>query len=208
MADIPSSIPSRPWLTASQQVMCSSQSLDDASQRILSSENIQARDLFKARLRRQEAALLESQKTTEYEAPASIPIPPVRTLAQVSDPDDPIQLKLQLDMEKALLHHGWSGLQQEVYKIALGEKRLGKTGYRSLGGDKSWDKLRRDATSGNNYVYHLLRTCPVKYLLSMIRNTLAYDSLHDPEIRGFIKRRLAWEGPAVYGNCTALGGNM
>lgn len=208
MADVPSSTPSSSQLTVSQQVVNSSQSLNDASQRILSSENPQARDLFKARLLQQEAALFDTQASTKYEAPAQIPLPPVRTFAQVPNPDDPIQLKLQLDMERALVHHGWSGLQQEVYKIALGEKLLDNMNHRSLGGDKSWDKLRRDATSGNNYVYHLLRTCPVKYLLSMIRNTLAYDSLHDKEIRDFIKQRLAWDGPAVYANCTALGGNM
>lgn len=46
------------------------------------------------------------------------------------------------------------------------------------------------------------------FLRSMIRNTLAYDSRHDKDVRDAINERLAWDGPAIYASCTAQGGSV
>ncbi len=55
-------------------------------------------------------------------------------------------------MEDALIYDGWAGLSQVIYSIPLSEK-----GHSPEEIESSWDKLLSDATSGNNYVYHLLR---------------------------------------------------
>lgn len=83
--------------------------------------------------------------------PPQVPNPPIRTIAS-ADPEDPYQLQTQLDMEDALMCDGWAGLCQVIYSIALSEKDRASEEFKP-----SWDKLLSDATSGNNYVYHLLR---------------------------------------------------
>ncbi len=96
--------------------------------------------------------MADAADPTIFVPPPQVRVPPVRTIASVPDPEDPYQLETQLIMEDALIYDRWAGLSQVIYSIALSEK-----GRTSKDFESSWDKLCSDATSGNNYVYHLLR---------------------------------------------------
>ncbi|KAL8729445.1 MAG: hypothetical protein Q9181_004991 [Wetmoreana brouardii] len=196
MAGLPPSTPSHGANAIMQQ----------ASQSIMNSPNPRVRNQEKARLAKKDLAYSETPKGTRYIAPTARPLPIPAVLSTVPDPEDPIQLQSQLEMLKIFQHEGRVGLQEEVYRIARTQKAMALKESENLGRDVSWDPLLDDEKSGKNTVFHLLMTVPDDFIQSMIKNTLAHDALWDRSVRDFVKKRLAWHGPAIYANITALGG--
>ena len=101
------------------------------------------------------------------------------------------------------------GLQKEIYRQAETQKILeNQGGYSSLRNDSSWERILDDKKFVRNHVYHVLMTLPDKVIVSLVKNTMAHDALHDREVRDFVKSRLAWDGPAIYAECPSLGGKL
>ncbi|KAL8823505.1 MAG: hypothetical protein Q9191_005791 [Dirinaria sp. TL-2023a] len=196
-------------MTATERALNEKPHLRRAHDELLRSSNPRAADLYRSWYRSRVAAeyvdALRESKSLEYAAPTLIPLPELATLAPAPHPDSPLRLQSQLDMETIFRCEGRRGLQKKIYEIARHESRLNPTGTASLGGDSSWEKVLRDENSGKNYVYHLLMTCKDEFLLSMIRGTLAFDLFHNQEVCEFYMSRIAWDGPAIYGNRTLRG---
>ena len=203
----PPSTPSGSRETATQKVLNNNPDLKKASEQILNNPNPKVSGPLKERLLREQMAALHPPASLEYVAPTLLPLPSAPVLAPAPDPENPIRLMSQLDMETAFIHDGRIGLRKMIYEIARRESALSAMNGQSLGGDSSWDKILTDEKTGKNHVYHLLMTCKDEFLLSMIRGTLCFDIFHDQVVRDFVISRRAWDGPAIYANCTALGGS-
>ncbi|KAK0510737.1 hypothetical protein JMJ35_007169 [Cladonia borealis] len=103
------------------------------------------------------------------------PLPTPPPLQTTPDPNDPIQSKHQWKMLYAFLSWGRLGLSKVIYQEA--RARASDHG--------SWDLLAQDETK-ELYVYQLLNLLPDAIIISLIKNTLAFDYHNDLEVKRFV----------------------